>query len=104
MNSGYKLVGNAQYPQMAKDFERTFQTLNSIPCDIFLGAHGSYFGLEEKYSRLKKGGANPFVDPAAYKSYVADWEKAFRELWRAGEAIIANLRVNLLANCSRMLL
>jgi hypothetical protein len=55
--------------------------------------------------RPKKGRANPFVDPAAYKSYVADWEKAFRaELWRAGEAIIANLRVNLLANCSRMLL
>jgi metallo-beta-lactamase class B len=83
VNSEYKLVGNAQYPQMAKNFERTFQTLNSIPCDIFLGAHGSYLGLEEKYSRLKKGGANPFVDPAGYKSYVADWEKAFRaELWR----------------------
>jgi len=77
VNPGYKLVGNAGYPQMAKDFERTFRTLNSLPCDIFLGAHGSYYGMEEKYSRMKKGEANPFADPAGYKSYIADRERAF---------------------------
>ncbi len=78
VNPGYKLVGNAGYPQMAKDFERTFRTLNSLPCDIFLGAHGSYYGMEEKYSQIKKGEANPFVDSAGYKSYIADRERAFR--------------------------
>lgn len=78
VNSGYKLVGNTRYPQITKDFERTFRTLNSLPCDIFLGAHGGYYGMEEKYSRLKKGDRTAFVDPAGYKSYVADRERAFR--------------------------
>jgi metallo-beta-lactamase class B len=77
VNPGYKLVGNPQYPQIAADFQKTFRTLHSLPCDIFLGAHGSYFGMEEKYARMKKGDENVFVDPAGYKSYVAEREHAF---------------------------
>jgi metallo-beta-lactamase class B len=48
-----------------------------MTCDVFLGAHGSYYGLEEKYKRLEKGGANPFVDPEGYRSYIAEREQAF---------------------------
>jgi metallo-beta-lactamase class B len=78
VNPGYKLVNNAQYPQIAQDYVRTFQTLRSLPCDIFLGAHGSYYGMEEKFSRIAKGGFNPFLDPAGYKAYIAETEQAFR--------------------------
>jgi metallo-beta-lactamase class B len=78
VNPGYKLVNNAQYPQIAKDYERTFQTLKSLPCDIFLGAHGGYYEMEEKFSRIGKGDSNPFLDPAGYKAYIADREGAFR--------------------------
>jgi metallo-beta-lactamase class B len=78
VNLGYKLVGNAKYPQIATDYEKTFRTLNSLPCDIFLGAHGGYYDMQEKYARMKKGDANAFVDPAGYKSYVAEREQAFR--------------------------
>ena len=78
VNPGYKLVGNVQYPQIATDFEKTFRTLNSLPCDIFLGAHGGYYGMQEKYARMKKGDTNAFVDPAGYKSYIAEREQAFR--------------------------
>ena len=49
-----------------------------MPCDVFLGAHGSYFGMEAKFPRMKVGGANPFVDPGGYRSYVAEREQAFR--------------------------
>ena len=78
VNTGYKLVGNAAYPTIAKDYELTFRTLKSLPCDVFLGAHGSYFGMEAKFPRMKAGGVNPFVDPEGYKSYVAEREQAFR--------------------------
>ena len=78
VNPGYKLVGNAQYPAIASDYERTFRTLKALPCDVFLGAHGSYFGMEAKFARMTEGGANPFVDPAGYASYVAEREQAFR--------------------------
>lgn len=77
VNPGYKLVNNPAYPAIAQDYEMTFQTLKSLPCDIFLGAHGSYFGMLEKYARMRAGGANPFIDPAGYSSYVVERETAF---------------------------
>jgi metallo-beta-lactamase class B len=77
VNPGYKLIHNNNYPQIAEDYVRMWAVLKSLPCDIFLGAHGSYFGLEEKYPRLKDGGANSFVDPGGYKKYIAEKEQDF---------------------------
>jgi metallo-beta-lactamase class B len=78
VNPGYKLVNNPAYPQIAEDYERMWRVLKSLPCDIFLGAHGSYFGLEEKYPLKNEGSANPFVDPRGYKQYIAQKEEDFR--------------------------
>ena len=78
VNPGYKLVHNATYPQIAQDYERMWVVLKSLPCDIFLGAHGAYFGLEEKYPLMKDGSANPFIDPSGYKKFVAQKEQDFR--------------------------
>jgi metallo-beta-lactamase class B len=78
VNAGYRLVANPSYPDIARDYERTFRVLKSLPIDIFLGAHGSYFNLETKYSRMNAGARAAFVDPSGYKQYVTDREKAFR--------------------------
>jgi len=84
---GYKLVNNSAYPGIAADFERSFKASKDLPCDIFLGAHGSYFGLTEKYARWKAGDSNAFIDPAGYKAYIADRERAFEtELQRQSAA------------------
>jgi metallo-beta-lactamase class B len=77
VNPGYKLVGNTAYPQIADDYRHQFQVLKSLPCDVFLGAHGAYFGMKEKYERLKAGDRNASIDPEGYKAYVADRQKAF---------------------------
>jgi metallo-beta-lactamase class B len=88
VNAGYKLVGNALYPGIASDFERTFQVLKSLPCDFFLGAHGSYFDMETKYARMQEGAPTPFIDPVGYKNYVSERERAFRaELARQKRAV-----------------
>ncbi|GGA62230.1 subclass B3 metallo-beta-lactamase BJP-1 [Edaphobacter acidisoli] len=79
INPGYKLVNNKQYPQIAQDYEKTFRVLKSLPCDIFLGAHGSYFDLQEKLPRMKPGAPNPFIDPEGYKTYVAQHEEMFQK-------------------------
>lgn len=80
VNTGYKLVGNTKYPGIAEDFAKTFKTLKSLPCDLFLGAHGAYYGLPEKYERLQKDPkTNPFVDPQGYLAYVTLKQKAFEE-------------------------
>jgi metallo-beta-lactamase class B len=78
VNPGYNLVNGKVYPEMKQDFERTFAVLKSLPCDYFLGAHGSYFGLEPKYEQFKAGATTVFIDPDGYKSYVAEREQAFR--------------------------
>ena len=83
VNPGYKLVDNTAYPQIAQDYEKTFRVLKSLPCDIFLGAHGDYYGMVAKYARLKQEGMKVFVDPQGYKDYVADRERAFRPSWRS---------------------
>jgi len=77
VNPGYKLLNNTAYPQIAQDYKRMFRVLRSLPCDVFLGAHGSYYGMTEKFARVAKGGVNPFIDPEGYKNYVADREEAF---------------------------
>jgi len=71
VNPGYKLVNNASYPGIADDYARMFRTLAALPCDLFLGAHGSYYDLEAKYGRMQKGDASAFVDPAGYKKFIA---------------------------------
>jgi metallo-beta-lactamase class B len=85
VNPGYKLVGNERYPNIVADYERGFRVLKGLPCDVFLGAHGGYYGLDEKYAKLKAGGSNPFIDPQGYREYIADRERAFRaELKKQG--------------------
>ena len=81
VNPGYVLVGNKNYPTIATDYEKTFKVLKSLPVDLFLGAHGAYFGMKAKYEKMKAGGANPFIDPAGYAAYVNERESAFRKEW-----------------------
>jgi metallo-beta-lactamase class B len=78
VNPGYKLVDNAAYPQIADDYQRMWKVLKSLPCDIFLGAHGSYFNMLEKYAHLGEG-TNPFIDPDGFRQFIGDREKAFDE-------------------------
>jgi metallo-beta-lactamase class B len=77
VNTGYVLVNNRDYPQIAGDYVKTFALLKGLPVDLFLGAHGAYFNLKDKLPRMNAGGANPFVDPDGYKAYVAEREQAF---------------------------
>src|SRR5262245_53135603 len=79
VNPGFKLVNNESYPEIAADFVRTFAVLKSLPCDVFLGAHGSYYGMVERHALLEKGQANAFVDTEGYKEFVAQKEQAFRK-------------------------
>jgi metallo-beta-lactamase class B len=75
---GYRLVANPRYPAIAKDYERTFRVLHALPCDLFLGAHGVYFHLDEKRRRMHEGGPNPFIDPAGYQAFLNESEQDFR--------------------------
>lgn len=54
----------------------TFKLLRSLPCDIFLAAHGTQYNLKAKYDNIGKG-PNPFIDPDGYKTALDNWERYF---------------------------
>ena len=83
VNPGYQLVANQDYPEIAADYAKTFRLLKSLPCDIFLGAHGNYYRMESKYARLQKDSkTNPFADAEGYQAYVEERAKNFQEIER----------------------
>jgi metallo-beta-lactamase class B len=75
------LVGNAGYPDIVADYERTFAAMRKLPVDIFIGAHPAYYDGTAKAARLaaNPAGPNPFIDPEGYRSYIDNGEKRFRE-------------------------
>jgi metallo-beta-lactamase class B len=82
-----RLIDNAQYPGIERDYEYTFRRLRQLPCDIFLGAHGSFFDLLGKIERLRRGDKpNPFIDPEGYKKYLDSSEAAFQKELRIERA------------------
>jgi metallo-beta-lactamase class B len=88
VNDGFRLVDRpgkpASYPGIAADYQRTFTLLKDLPCDVFLGAHGAYFGMLAKLDRAHAGEtANVWVDPAGYQAAIAERKQAFEtELMR----------------------
>ena len=76
-NPGFRLVNNAEVPDIAGEFTRAFKVAHSLPCDVPLGSHPSMYNLDEKYAKLEGGGPNPFIDPAGYKLEVDIAEAMF---------------------------
>jgi metallo-beta-lactamase class B len=74
------LENNPKYPAIAADYAHTFEVLKKLPCDIFLSSHGSFFDLQGKAERLRRGEApSPFIDPQGYRAWVERNEAAFRK-------------------------
>jgi metallo-beta-lactamase class B len=89
VNPDYVLVGNKDYPEIARDYEATFARARQLPGDVFLGSHGFFYELEPKYAALQKrkpGEPNPFIDRAGYLAHVDAQERHFREVLAAQTA------------------
>jgi metallo-beta-lactamase class B len=74
------LAKNSDYPKIAQDYAKGFAILKKLKCDVFLGAHGKYYGMLEKYPNLKDGKPNPFIDPDGYRDYITEREANFRRI------------------------
>jgi len=84
VNPGWRLVDRPQqpasYPGIAADYRRTFATLKALQCDVFLGAHGAYFGMLAKLDRIKAGAKeNVWIDNKGYRDALAERERAFEK-------------------------
>jgi pimeloyl-ACP methyl ester carboxylesterase/glyoxylase-like metal-dependent hydrolase (beta-lactamase superfamily II) len=88
---GTDVNGMPAYPNIRQDYEHTYDVLKSLPCDIFLGAHASYYGGREKAARLRTqpDDPNPFVDPNGYHAFIESAEKHFRDLLARAPEIVS---------------
>ena len=77
LSSSARTIASPPTPTLAEDYRAAFRTLKALPCDLFLGSHGKFFDLREKYAELQKGGANPYVDPAGYRGHIKLMEQSF---------------------------
>jgi metallo-beta-lactamase class B len=75
-----------QYPGILDDFRATYKKARTLPAEVWVSSHASFYGLPEKYAKLEKraaGDPNPFFDPQGYLAHVEQYEKSF-------EAALAN--------------
>jgi metallo-beta-lactamase class B len=78
INTGVLLLNNSIYPTIAEDFARSFKILKTLPVDVFLASHGSFFRMEEKIKRMEAGaGFEAWISPQGYKGYLAESEEAY---------------------------
>ncbi len=81
INPGTVLKGMPSYPNVGDDYAKTFRVLKSLPCDVFLATHASFFDGLGKAEKLRAGAKeNPFVDPQGYRAFIDRREKMYREL------------------------
>lgn len=67
------------YPGITQDFQHTFAVLRALPCDVFLGAHGSYFNMLTKLQQYPHEGPHVFIDHTGYENFVAHAQRTFEQ-------------------------
>ncbi len=77
---GYKLVGNAAYPDIVADYHHSFAVLRRLPCELFLGSHARFYDMLRKRAEMKRTGSPmAFVDPAGCRRYLDEAETALNK-------------------------
>lgn len=80
VNNGVHLVNYPNYPNIVEDYTKSFRVAKGLPCEVFLGPHGNFYNLKEKYDRMQAGASpNPFIDPAGCRKWIEDREAAFQK-------------------------
>lgn len=86
INAGKRLSVNPTYPGAAADFAYTYVTQKAMPVDIWVAAHGSQYGLHDKYQPGQPYDPDRFVDPEGFVRAIEALEKRYVEVL-AGEKI-----------------
>ena len=76
LGTGRLVDDNGNITKEANDYIKSFRLLRTLPCDVFLAAHGPQYNLMAKYANAGKT-PNPFIDPQGYRTELDNWEKYF---------------------------
>ncbi len=79
INPGKQLVVDPTYPGVADDFAETFRKQKALEVDVWVAAHGSQYGLHDKYEAGQDYNPDTFVDPEGFLAAVERLEKLYQE-------------------------
>ena len=64
-DDAFLFTRNTTYPNVLKDFEKSFATVSALPCDILLTPHPESSDLWGRLEKRARGGADALVDSTA---------------------------------------
>jgi metallo-beta-lactamase class B len=88
INPGKRLVVDPTYPGAGDDFAKTFGRQKAMKVDVWVAAHGSQYGLHDKYAPGQPYDANTFVDPEGFLAAVARLEAIYLDQVAAEQAAV----------------
>ena len=79
INPGKQLVVDPTYSGVAEDFAETFRKQKALAVDVWVAAHGSQYGLHDKYEAGQDYSPETFVDPEGFLAAVERLETLYLE-------------------------
>lgn len=86
INPGKKLLVDPTYPGVAADFARTYREQKAMALDVWVAAHGSQYGLADKWEPGQAYDPDTFVDPEGFVAAVEKLEAIYLEQIAAEQA------------------
>ncbi len=79
INPGKRLEVDPTYPGVSEDFASTYRRQKQMDVDVFVSAHGSQYGLHDKYVPGQAYSPDTFVDPEGFLTAVERLESIYLE-------------------------
>lgn len=79
INPGTRLTTDPTYPGIAEDLENTYESQKNMDVDVWVAAHGSQYGLHDKYVPGQAYSPDTFVDPEGFLAEVERLERIYIE-------------------------
>ena len=79
INGGKRLINDPTYPGVSDDFAKTFRTQKAMDIDVWVSAHGSQYGLHDKFAPGDTYSPDTFVDPDGFLAAVERLEGLYLE-------------------------
>ncbi|MFM1896375.1 MAG: hypothetical protein RLZZ385_1449 [Pseudomonadota bacterium] len=79
INPGKVLTGEPTYPGVAEDFASTYRRQKAMAVDVWVAAHGSQYGLHDKWQPGQAYDPDTFVDPEGFLAAVERLEALYLE-------------------------
>ena len=79
VNPGKKMYVDPTYDGVGDDFKRTLEKQRALTPDIWVAAHGSQYGLNDKHSPGDTYNPRAFIDPEGYQQMVSRYARLFEQ-------------------------